>query len=325
MYTGIKAIRKFFFFIEWTTKICGKAYQVINDTLNRIASFEDLRNYSGVAQAFIDGKFYTSHKIEHKVLFGIVGVDAGTKDEYGDTWGQQKFGLYLPKPQYYINPDSLKNIVVNQPITYNYGSGSLYLQDHIKIAGKLVVTIAGHFTHLFNNADDPGVADYESHKIYNALIPRAGLTWLFSDDVSVYTLYDQSFFPQFAKSFDNKPFLPLTGYNLETGMKGYFFNKKLSLNFSVYRIVKNNTITEDPLHNGFQIQKGQVTSNGIDFDLTGNITTSLTINANYSYAHAKITKDTDPSNVGLKNFGTPDHYGNLWLKYKLQKGKWKGV
>jgi iron complex outermembrane receptor protein len=77
---------------------------VINDTLNRIASFEDLRNYSGVTQVFIDGKFYTGRKIEHKVLLGFDGYNAGVKDTYGDTWGEQKFGLYLPQPQYYVNP-----------------------------------------------------------------------------------------------------------------------------------------------------------------------------------------------------------------------------
>ena len=299
---------------------------VTNDTLHRIASFEDYPVYSGIARAFIEGQFYTGSRIEHKVLFEVIGLNAGVGERYGDTWGQQKFGLYLPQPQYYINPDTLKNIVTDPPIKTNYGRGGLYLQDHIKIAGKLVVTIASHFTHSFiNNNDDPGIPDYESHKIYNKITPRAGLTWLFSDDVSVYALYDQSFFPQFAKSYDNKTFLPLTGYNLETGMKGYFFNKKLGLNFSVYHIVKNNTITEDPLHNGFQIQTGQVISNGIDFDITGNITPALIVNANYGYTDAKITKDTDPSIAGLKNFGTPDHSGNLWLKYTFQDRKWKGI
>jgi hypothetical protein len=91
----------------------------------------------------MDGKFYTGRKIEHKVLLGIDGFSAGVKDVYGDTRGQQKFGLYLPQPQYYVNPDSLNNIVIEPPIKADYGSGALYLQDHIKIAGKLVITIAG--------------------------------------------------------------------------------------------------------------------------------------------------------------------------------------
>jgi len=62
-----------------------------------------------------------------------------------------------------------------------------------------VITIASHFTHHFFNIDDPGLPDYEKHKIDNKITPRAGLTWLFSDDVSVYALYDQSYWIQFAK------------------------------------------------------------------------------------------------------------------------------
>jgi len=298
---------------------------VSNDTLYRIASFDDWRNYSGDAQTFIDGKFYTGHKIEHKVLFAIDFCNAGYKDIYGDSEGEPKFGLYLPDPQYYVNPDSLKDFNLDPAIKENYGWASTYIQDHIKIAGKLIVTIASHLTHFFHNIEVPWVPDYERHAINNIITPRAGLTWLFSDDVSAYALYDQSFWPQIARSYEKKPFKPLTGYNLETGVKGFFFNKKLSLNFSAYHIVKNNTITEDPLHPDFSIQRGQITSNGIDFDLTGNITPALTINANYEYADAKVTEDTDPTIVGLKNFGTPDHCANLWLKYKWQQKKLKGV
>ena len=103
-------------------------------------------------------------------------------------------------------------------------------------------------------------------------------------------------------------------------MKSYFFKKKLSLNLSLFNIVKNNTLTADPLHFGDFIQTGQITSKGIDFDMTGNITPALTVNANYEYADAKITKDSDPNKVGMKNFGTPDHYCNLWLKYNLLHG-----
>jgi iron complex outermembrane receptor protein len=57
--------------------------------------------------------------------------------------------------------------------------------------------------------------------------------------------------------------------------------------------------------------------------MTGNITPAVTVSANYAYCDAKITKDTDPSNVGIKNLGTPNHIANLWLKYKLLNGKLK--
>ena len=112
---------------------------------------------------------------------------------------------------------------------------------------------------------------------------------------------------------------------METGLKSYFLDKKLGLNFSVYHIVKNNNLTADPANNGYYIQTGQIISNGIDLDMTGNITPAFTINANYAYNNAKITKDNDPNLIGIKNFGTPDHAVNLWIKYQLLSGKLKGL
>ena len=97
------------------------------------------------------------------------------------------------------------------------------------------------------------------------------------------------------------------------------------MGLSIFDIVKNNMLITDPLHDGYRIQRGQITSKGINFDMTGNITPSLVVNANYEYVNAKVTKDTDPKVVGTKNFGTPDHQANLWLQYKLLHGQLKGL
>jgi len=298
---------------------------VLHDTLYRVSNFSDYRNHATVAQIFTDGRFYTGHKIEHKVFWGIDYEYFHVTIGLGGTWGEKKFGLYIPNPQYYVSKDSLRNFEINSPASITQQWISLYLQDHIKIAGKLVITLAAHLTHaILRSANYEPIPDYQGNNTYNSIIPRAGLTWLVSNDISVYALYDESFFPQTAPNLQQQPFDPLTGHNIEAGMKSYFFRKKLSLNVSVFNIVKNNTLTPDPLHQDDYIQTGQIKSKGVDLDITGNITPSLAANANYEYCDAKITKDSDPKNVGLKNPGTPDHTLNLWTKYKRQRGKLKG-
>jgi iron complex outermembrane receptor protein len=298
---------------------------VSNDTLYRFASYDEWRNFSKLSQAFIDGKFYTGKKIEHRVLFGPSYGNWGVTDTSGDTWGEKKLGLYIPSPDYYIHPDSLKNYPNASSSRFGLKEAAFYAQDNIKIAGKLIITLAGRFTHARLSLLGYGLPKDQEETLFDVFTPRAGLTWLFGDAVSVYTLYDQYFNSQFGRSFDNKPFKPMTGYNLETGMKGFFFNGKLGLNSSAFYTVRNNLRTSDPQHAGYDIQKGQVVSKGIDFDLTGNLSSAIVVNANYEYVDAKVTKDTDPLNVGLKNFGTPSHSANLWLKYNLVKGKLKGM
>ena len=298
---------------------------VSKDTIYRYANNEYWSNFSKVAQLFFEGKFTTTPKIEHKVLLGIDCYNAGSEDPWEDTQGEQKFGLYIPNPKYYVSQDSLKDTQFNlhyQKVRFNYAT--IYLQDHIKIGRRLVITLASHFTHatFYDTADF--VPDYQKNNTYNVAVPRMGITWMFTKDISIYTMYDQSFWPQVGAVYKPTTLKPLTGNDLEAGLKSYFFEKKLNINFSVFDITKNNTLSGDPEHPGFNIQTGQIKSKGVDFDMTGNITPALIINANYEYADAKITKDSSGF-AGLRVFGTPDHYGNLWLKYLVLHHKLKGL
>ncbi|HKO79654.1 MAG TPA: TonB-dependent receptor, partial [Chitinophagaceae bacterium] len=277
---------------------------VSNDTLYRYFDFSKWNNFSKVAQTYIDGKFYTGNKFEHKVLAGLDYCNAYVSKLQRGIWGQNNFGLYIPNPNYYINPDSLKKFEVDPLSEFRQGWVALYLQDHIKIANKFVVTIAGRFTHAYIKwAGLDFIPGYLRNTKFSVFTPRAGLTWLFSENFSIYSLYDQCFVPpnavpQSAGNTVNTPFKPVTGYNIEIGLKSNFFHEKLGLNFSVYHIVKNNNLTADPAHTGYYVQTGQIISNGIDFDMTGNIAPTFTVNANYAYTDAKVTKDNDPGIVG---------------------------
>ena len=309
----------------------AKYIAVSNDTLYRNFDFGKWYSSTKSAQAYLDGKFYTGNKFEHKVLAGLDYCNFYSNHLRRDIRGQNNLGLYIPNPNYYINPDSLKNFKERGVGEFQQGWAALYLQDHIKIASKLVVTVAGHFTHAYIKwAGVVFIPSYQRNTKYNVFTPRAGLTWLFSENFSIYSLYDQCFVPPSAVpqdkgNSDSMPFKPVTGYNIETGMKSYFLNKKLGLNFSVYHIVKNNNLTKDPRNPDYYVQTGQITSNGIDLDMTGNITPAFTVNANYAYNNAEVTKDNDPTLIGMKNFGVPDHSVNLWIKYKFIKGKLKGL
>jgi iron complex outermembrane receptor protein len=298
---------------------------VSNDTLYRVSWFDDFREFSTTGQAYVDGKFHTGKKIIHNILAGIDYCHAGFTDKNGGTWGDQKFGIYLPHPNYDVPTDSLRNLEIIPGTTLHWGWLTLYTQDEIKFGKKLLVTFAGHLVHSPLYFSDPNVPDYQKNTHYNVIIPRLGLTWLGSQNISIYALYDQCFWPQEGQNFTQKPFLPLTGFDEEAGIKGYFNNKRLNLNLSFFNIVQNNTLTADPLHNDYYIQTGQIISKGIDVDITGNIFRALAVNANYEYVDAKITKDSDPKNVGLKNFGTPGNAGNLWFNYQLPYRKLRGL
>ena len=295
---------------------------VTNDTLYRAASVDDYRNHAYSFQVFTEKKFGKG-KVTHQALAGIDYVNGGFTQTSEWNW-DQGFGLYLSNPEYAIPPNSFQGLPMVDYYRLKSWWVGFYMQDHLKIADKLVLTLAGRFNHSFVNLINPGIPEDQRQNIYNILTPRTGITWLFSNDMSVYALYEKSFWPQFGKLVDGSLVKPLSGYNLETGFKSYILKRRFNLNASVFHLVKNNIINNDPVNNGYVIQRGQVTSKGFEIDATGNITNAIVLNMNYGFADAKITKDTDSTLVGLKNFGVPDHNANLWVKYKILYGMLKG-
>ena len=294
---------------------------VTNDTLYRYAEFDNWQSFSKVAQVYLSGIFHTGQKVEHKILTAIDYSSRGVYHPWGSS--ESKFGLYIPAPDYYLNLDSLKNIQIDNLDTFHSKNPSLYLEDHIKIKGKLIITLAARFSHEHIKYVAQSIPEYQQNINYDHITPRVGLSWLFSNALTAYAVYDQFFLPSYAKTFDSTILKPVTGYNTEAGLKSYLFEKKLTMNLSVYHIVSNNCTASDPDHPNCYIQTGQITHNGIDFDVTGNITHSFMINANYAFANAWISKG-DSDKIGRKKIGTPDHSANLWLKYMLLNGGLKG-
>lgn len=313
-----------------TTDWDGKTFYIENlspgkDTINRYLSSNDWNGLMVNGQIYLDGRFNTGHKAEHKVLLGIdygIGNEGST---YADTWGIQNFPLSINSPTYYLPKDEL--VVTGDPyswVTTNRWQ-AIYLQDHLKLFNKLILTIAGRYTHLvsgqdYNSPDDP---DYEA--AFDKFTPRLGLTYMFTKNISAYILHDESFLPQRGRMYDGGRMPPLTGRNNEVGVKALFFDSRLSITASAYDIIKNDVANTDPQHPGFYLKTGQIGAKGVELDISGQLAKGLYVNMNYSYVDAKITKDEDKSLVGLQNNGTAKNLANLWAKYQVSNGILKGL
>jgi iron complex outermembrane receptor protein len=298
------------------------------DTIYRTSSMSDWFGKLFNTQVFLDGKFNTGKKFEHKVLIGLDYGNGSEGSTYGGDWSNaERLKLAINNPTYYVSKDSLRLLPKDNTgswITTNKWQ-AIYLQDHLKIGQKFIVTVAGRFTQLitgqdYNSADDP---EYEITD--NKFTPRFGLTFLATDKLSFFGIYDESFLPQRGAVFGAGRLDPLTGSNTEFGVKGLFFNKQLVMNASFYNIKKNDVGISDPVHDGFYLQTGQVTSTGVEFDLVGQINQNISVIANYSFTNARVTKDDDPTMVGIANRGTPDQTANGFIKYKVNEGMCNGL
>jgi iron complex outermembrane receptor protein len=294
-------------------------------TLHRNVSIWDALGISKIGQFFINGNIKTG-SIQHRIL---TGLDMSHKDYFAD-WnqsfaleGSEPFNIYNPK--YGLVPTSALQIfdrsksIRNRGVRYNQSNVGLYFQDELGFwDGKIRLTLAGRYT----SATD--INPYSGNVKDDQFTPRVGLSVSLNKQTSVYALYDQAFLPVVGGDFSGNKFKPITGNNMELGLKKDVFNGQWNITVAAYQITKNNVLTADPQHINFSIQLGQTKTQGIELDLRGELSKGLNLNFNYAYTDSKVTKDSDASKIGTSVAGTTRHISNLWLTYKANNGILKG-
>jgi iron complex outermembrane receptor protein len=300
-----------------------------NDSLlQRAINNWDALGINKTGQFFVNGKVKTG-RINH-VLLG--GIDMKFSNYYADwnQWsmlGNANFNIYKPTygnitlPQYDRSKD-----IRERAVQYNYGYNAFYIQDELGFLNNtLRLTLAGRYTtNIYKN---PEADTYTDHKF----TPRAGLSYSIDKNTALYFVYDQAFLQNTGKNWQGKNFKPLTGTNIEAGIKKDWFNGRWNSVLSVYQITKNNVLVTDMEHphptNGYIYSKenGQQQIKGIELDIRGDLVENLGVVINYAYTDGKITKDIDPAVKNNKVPGTSKHIQNTWLSYRVSKGVLNGL
>lgn len=284
-----------------------------------------------LGQVFLNGDFNTG-PIQHKVL---VGVDAAKKSYMVD-WAQWHTldspdnPFDVNNPNYgepangYPDIDRSKALevrsVASGGLTNERYSG-IYLQDQLGFFdNRLRLTLAGRYSNVSQSfwGDPPAKAKH--------FTPRLGLSYSINSDFTLYALYDQAFIPQRGLLRNNAKVKPVTGNNMEFGLKKDWFNKNWNTTFSVYKIIKRNELTDDPNNapgEYYNMVLGEKQAKGIEVDIRGKLFRSMTMVANYAYTKSIVTKVapgvTDYS-VGDIIPGYAKHIINGWFNYTFQKG-----
>ncbi len=301
----------------WPTSISANG-----DTLHRNMAIWDIDGTNKLGQFFVNGDVETG-SVKHLLL---AGLDMGNKNYFHD-WNQSGdiSPLTIYNPQYGVTPASsypkfdrslsLRERGANYYQTYT----GIYLQDEMHFfENKLRLTLAGRYTTSTDGDPYSGIATA------NKFTPRVGLSYSLDKHTSVYGVFDEAFVPQAGVDKSGKKFDPITGNNKELGLKREWLGGLWTTSLAAYRITKNNVLTSDPSNPNFSIQLGQTQTEGVEFDLRGQIVHGLDLTLNYAYTNAKVTKDTEAEKVGVAVAGSTKNIANAWLAYKATNGKMKG-
>lgn len=308
-----------------------------NNKLIRNVSVWDAASEIKSGQVYLNGIAHTG-SIDHRI---IAGVDVGSKKYWAD-WGQvhdlDSAGAEFDQndPNNAATPVNgfpefdrsipLKERAGMTNTTMNQDYAGLYLQDELGFfENKLRLTIAGRFTYA-SQASYGGEAATASH-----VTPRIGLSYTVDQNTSVYALYDQAFIPQSGLLRGGGDVKPVTGNNMEAGIKRDWFDGKWNSTLSIYRITKNNELTTDPANaagESYSIVLGEKVAQGVEVDIKGEITRGLNLIVNYAYTDSRVTKVSDgvtSMKVGDKVAGFATHTANAWISYRLMNGPLKGI
>ncbi|TRX58410.1 TonB-dependent receptor [Fulvivirga sp. M361] len=204
----------------------------------------------------------------------------------------------------------------------------IYLQNQITL-GDLQLLLGLRQEYFYDELNYK--TENEEFVTQSALIPRLGMVYSLSSRVNVYATYTEGYQPQTASIINDPnaggPFDPLTSNLIEIGTKTNWFDGRLNATLAFYRLVQQGELysANDPSNPDLQVQIGEEEAKGIELDIIGRITENWSVIASYSYNDAVITESDDESEVGRQKPNAPEHTGNIWTKYVIDQGMFKGI
>ena len=113
-------------------------------------------------------------------------------------------------------------------------------------------------------------------------------------------------------------------WSYEIGVKNTFFNNRLIANFSIYLMdISDIQVSEAILSGGSYITNAaEATGKGVELELTGKITASLTMTAGFGYTHIEFDdfKDAAGDYQGNKTTYAPEYTFNIGAQYRWENG-----
>ncbi|GGK63324.1 TonB-dependent siderophore receptor [Rufibacter glacialis] len=268
----------------------------------------------------IYGRFATGSQIQHRTVAGFEYssflLDLNVKRAAYDV-------LDIYNPVYSSKPKPVDKLATSQDyqdVTRNYG---FYVQDFITINQRLNVLLGARYD-LFDYRSENYFGKDTVEQKNRSFNPRIGVLYELYGPLSVFANYSTGFQTEIGRTLEGDTFDPLTTQQMEGGIKLGLFQDRLNLTSSYFKIKKSNISAVDARDNNFRVQIGEVISEGMEVDVTGEVLPGLNLIATYSYINAKVSSDGSTAK-GTRFQNVSPHNFTFWSTYELQQGFLKGL
>ena len=262
--------------------------------------------------------FSTGANIKHKLLIGV---------DYSWNRVRKEGGFaYEVIDIYNIDYGALSNFGGGIPTAANSGSAlylggfpedtaqkaiGVYVQDQISISDKVEVVLGARRDRVRTKAAG-GAAE-----VAKATTFRAGVIAEILPGVSPYVSYTESFDPLSGSNAAGVPFKPKSGHQYEGGIK-FHPSDRILVTATGYRIKERGTPLADPLNPLEQIQAGETTSRGYEFEANWITPGDFELIAAYSRNKSRASLTVGVFGGQLEN--VPKENASIWATKTLALG-----
>ncbi|NUU36218.1 TonB-dependent receptor [Pseudomonas sp. C2B4] len=273
------------------------------------------RSMDGTQNAISTDRFTTASLEGNVNLLGmrhdlVFGID----DEYRKIYREDLIRQKSLTTFSYLNPVYGREVEgttvspADSAQTDKLRSDSIFLQDSIHLTDQWILVAGGRFQEYDQYAGKgvPFHANTDSNG--QKWVPRAGLVYRYTDALSFYGSYTESFKP-------NSTIAPLSGSSVVLDgsvapeeAKSWEIGAKLDLpgrvtgNVALFDIKKRNVLianSEGPVT--IYSAAGEVRSRGLEVDVSGQLSDRWSLIGSYAYTDAEVTEDPDYKGKKLQN------------------------
>lgn len=181
----------------------------------------------------------------------------------------------------------------------------LYVQDQIRYADRISL-VMGVRRDRARAATEGSTAQTDSETTF-----KVGLIGEVAEGWSPYVSYSEAFQPVFGLDFYGNPFESIRSSQYEAGVK-WAPNRDALVTANIYRIKEKNRLINDPENVLNSVQTGEIRSQGFELEGAFAFDGDITLNANYSYNDAEVTRSSFAAEVGQRLSDTPQHLASVW-------------
>lgn len=260
--------------------------------------------------------------LRHHVMFGVDYSSVPNYQGTGTNRGTTNFPLNYYAPVYGA-------ALPNNPLTtkryQDVEQIGIYLQDRIEFGRLNVMFGARNDSARFSQQSQtlvPATGNFTTPpwttQQDNATTYQAGAIYAFDSGVAPYINYSESFAPTIGTDFGGKPFIPVTGDQIEGGVKYLPPGMNLAITTAGFKIKQNNVLTADLINPGYAVQTSSVEATGAEFEVKTTHLYGFNSSAAYTYLAPTVTATNTAGGIGKDPVSMPRHVASLWTTYTFE-------